>query len=352
MEDTETTTTAAGGDQAAHVETILRIHQGFAASQALFTADALGVFDALAAGPLDLEALAAAVGVKPAPLERLLILCSAVGLLERDGARFRLSDASAACLVKARPGYVGGLFALSRNGMYPLYEHLEHALREQQPQWHRVPRFAKTTPFEAVYRDETSLREFHEAMFSLSYPTAIAAAERLDFSGFRRIVDIGGGTGGFAIGLLERHPGLGGTIFDLPQVERAAREAIARHGLDDRLSFTTGDFFNDPPPAGADLYVLGDILHDWNEADGTRLLEKLYAALPSGGAVCVSEHLLDETRDGPFISAVINVTMLVATHGEQRTPTEFDAWLKRVGFARTSAYQLPAPRGVVMGWKA
>jgi len=236
MEDQETTPTAAGGDRAAHVETILRIHQGFAASQALFTADALGVFDRLAAGPLDLDALAAAVGVEPAPLERLLILCSAVGLLERDGARFRLSDVSAACLVKERPGIRG-------RSLRPVSTRHVSVVR---PPGARAARGAAAVASGAAVREDHALRGGvpRRGFASRVSPGDVQPQlpDRTRGSRATRLLRVSSRRGHrwwdrrVRHRPRERHPGLRGTIFDLPQVEPAAREAIARHGLDDRLT--------------------------------------------------------------------------------------------------------------------
>jgi acetylserotonin N-methyltransferase len=333
-----------------HAEQIMGLATGYAASQILFNSDELGLFDKLKDGGRTLEWLSQETGIKPAPLERLLIGCCSLQLLRRLGGTFELGEVARRCLLKNEPGYVGGLFSFFKRGLYPLWEHLETALREQRPQWDRVPGIGQGGPFEALYREEASLREFQDAMFQLSYPTGLAACEAIDFSGFRSAVDIGGGTGGFVIALCQRVPQLRASIFDLPPVEKAAAETIARHGLDGRITFLRGDFFSDALPS-ADLYVLGDILHDWGTEDGTRLLEKVYAALPSRGAVCIVENLLNENRDGPPLSAVINLTMLVATYGEQRTPAEFAEWLGSIGFERFEHHDLPAPRGIFVGWK-
>jgi hypothetical protein len=298
---------------------------GYINSQMLFHAHELGVFDLLKDGPRDLESVANEAGLPVGSMERLLIGLCPVGLLERDGSQFRLSEQARTCLVKGEPAYVGGMFPFMRQALYPLYHHLGDALRASKPQWEKLPGMGSGDPFESLYRDEKALSSFQQNMFSLSYPTALAACEKIDLSAFRNAIDLGGGAGGFLVGACQRFPDLGGAIFDLPPVEAVALETIARHGLAERVCFLKGDFFDDPLPDGADMFVLGDILHNWSAADGSRLLEKIYAALPEGGAVCIHENMFHEAKDGPYLSSVINLTMLVATFGEQRTPKEFEA---------------------------
>src|SRR5438128_3536552 len=244
----------------AFAEQVMRIATGFAASQILFNSDSLRLFDLLKDGPRSLDWMSKACGIKPRPLERLLIGCSSLQLVRRVGDSFELTEVSRNCLVRGEPGYAGGLFSFFRRGLYPLWQHLEIALREESPQWDKVPGIGKAGPFKTEYRDEQALREFQDAMFQLSYSTGLAACDSLDFSSFETAVDIGGGTGGFLIALCKRIPTIRGSIFDLPPVESAAVERIASHGLKDRIDFVRGDFFRDPFPAG-DLYILGDILH-------------------------------------------------------------------------------------------
>jgi hypothetical protein len=203
-----------------------------------------------------------------------------------------------------------------------------------------------------MYRDEQALRDLHAYMFQQSYSTSLAAAEKFDFSHFEYVVDIGGGTGGFLAGLCECVPGIEGAIFDLPIVEQLAVERMFEQGNRDRVQYIAGDFFKDPLPKNADLYVLGGILQDWGRDEGTRLLEKVYAALPDKGAVCIVESLFNDQRDGPYLTATVNLTMLVTNFGEQHTPAEFDDWLTGIGFDRVESRLLSTPRDIVVGWKA
>lgn len=325
---------------------------GYVNSQILFNADARGVFDFLEDGPRELAEIARHANLADGPAERLLIGCCSLGLLRREGVAFHLTDASRACLLKSQPTYVGGMFPFMQNALYPVFQHTASALESPEPQWSKMPGMSPEGPFEAMYKDEQAIRDFQRTMFYLSYPTAMASCDHFDYSEFENIVDIGGGTGGFLNAVCKRFPNVRGVIFDLAPVEPAAMDTIREQGHGDRIRFVPGNFFTDPLPEGADLFVLGDILHDWSEADGTKLLEKIYAALPDHGALCILENLFHEEKDGPYLSAVINMTMLVAAFGEQRTPSEMEAWLRRVGFTRFEHRFLPTPRDVFLAWKS
>ncbi|MFF0087640.1 methyltransferase [Streptomyces canus] len=87
--------------------------------------------------------------------------------------------------------------------------------------------------------------------------------------------------------VLRSHPDITGAVFELPPVGPVFEEFVAAHGLTDRLTFHGGDFFSDPLPE-ADVYVMGQILHDWNLEQRQFLLTKAYDALPQGGTLIVS----------------------------------------------------------------
>jgi hypothetical protein len=162
---------------ASHAGTVFRVVNGYAASQALFNADELNIFNLVHDGNCGIATLAESTGIAPGSLERILIACCVVGLLQREGNSFQLTDASRICLLKGEPGYVGGLFPLHRRGLYPVFQHLDSALRERRPQWSKVPGIHHSGPYEAMCRDEQALRDLHAFMFQQSHSTALAAAE-------------------------------------------------------------------------------------------------------------------------------------------------------------------------------
>jgi O-methyltransferase domain/Dimerisation domain len=330
---------------------VVGIAMGYAGSQILFNAEELGIFELLSDGSQELETLAGKAGIRPPALEKLLIGCCALGLLTRDGRAFDLTEVSRACLVKSGPVYMGGLFPFFKRALYPVWEHLDSGLREEAAQWKRVPSIGEAGLFEALYHDQRSLMEFHQATYQMSFVTGMMAAQKIDFSLYRRAIDVGGGTGGFLAALCGVNPNVEGIVFDLPLMEAAANGTFERSGLAGRIQFIAGDFFVDPLPDG-DLYVLGDVLHDWTREEGTTILEKVYAALPPGGAVLIAESLLNDRKDGPYLPAVMNLTTLLTTKGEHHSAAEFEAWLSEVGFARFDHFLLSgSPRDIFVGWK-
>src|SRR5205085_10220152 len=109
-----------------------------------------------------------------------------------------------------------------------------------------------------------------------------------------------------------------------------------------------GDFFETVLPV-ADLYTVCRVLHDWSEEKIQMLLQKVYAALPAGGALLVAERLLDDDKTGPSNAAMQSLNMLVCTEGRERNFAEYDKLLRRAGFARVEARRTGAPVDAVMG---
>jgi hypothetical protein len=331
---------------------VMQLMTGFAATQTMFAAEELGVYEGLKNGPQTSENLAKSLGLqKIESFERLLNGCCSVGLLSKADGEYALTDAARNHLIKGSPGYMGGFIQHIRNELYHIWQFLPEAVREDKPQWQRLPQAKAGEAFDAIYHDEAGLRAFMDAMFSASYMASCEHAERFDFSKHKHIVDLGGASGAFFAAVLTKHPNIRGTIFDLPPVEKPARECMERFGLSSQFDFRAGDFFKDPLPDDADMFVLGHILHDWTTEQGTALLKKAYDALPQGGAVFIAEMLLDEGKMGPPGASFMDLNMLVATTGKERTAAEYEAWLKSVGFAKTTHQVCNGMKNFVVGWK-
>jgi acetylserotonin N-methyltransferase len=163
----------------------------------------------------------------------------------------------------------------------------------------------------------------------LASPRIVTA---FDLSRFVHMVDLGGATGHLAIAACQTYPSLKATVLDLAVVEPYAREHIEKSGVADRVQFVTGDFFVDKLPK-ADLYVLGRVLHDWDDAKIDKLLRRILSALPYQGALLVTETLVDDDRAGPTYSLMQDLNILVCTDGRERTEAEYSALLRGVGFS-------------------
>lgn len=328
---------------------LMELSTGFWAFKTLAAAHELDLFSHLAGGAgITVAGLAEALGLHLRPAEMLLTGCAALGLLEKKDGRYHNTPLSEAYLVRGKPYYFGGFVQMADKRLYAGWGRLTEALRTNRPTtWDPA---IQSSLFDG--EDPTMLAVFWEAMHSLSTMSARKLGEAVDFSGFRRLLDIGGGSGAYDIELCKQYGELRATAFDLPHVAEIAKGKIAEAGLTDRIETVGGDFF-EQLPKDHDVHLLSMILHDWDEAKNRALLSRSFEALPSGGAVVISELLVNDEKTGPVPAALMSLNMLIETEGRNYTPAEYSAWLEEAGFRhiKTAWFDAPAANGAVIGRK-
>jgi len=300
---------------------VLDLIDAFRRSKTMFAAVELGIFD----------------GARPADckeLPRLLDACVALGLLEKQGDVYINTAEAAQYLRSDSPDTLTGYIRYSNSALYPMWGHLEDAVREGTNRWKQ--NFGWDGPiFSHFFRTEGAMREFQKGMHGfgrLSSPAVVAA---FDLSRFRRLVDLGGGSGHLAEAARELYPQLQTAVFDLPSVAKIFPGTIA------------GDFFTDPLPE-ADLYSLGRILHDWSEEKISRLLAKIHAALPEGGGLLIAEKLLQPD----YVSGHMqSLNMLIVTEGRERSAGQYAALLRAAGFSNVDSRRTGTPVDAILAVK-
>ncbi|WP_433695576.1 methyltransferase [Paraburkholderia phenoliruptrix] len=330
-------------------ERLLQLGMAFWASKTLLSAVELGVFTQLASGPREAAALTESLGLHPRSALDFLDALVALSLLERrDGAYSNTPDADL-FLDKAKPSYVGGLLEMANARLYPFWGSLTEALQTGLPQ-----NEAKTggNLFDAIYRDDASLRGFLRAMSGVSLGAARAIAQRFPWSEYKTFIDIGAAQGALPVQVALAHPHLSGGGFDLPLVGPVFDEYVAAHGLTERLKFYPGDFFKDPCPS-ADVLIMGHILHDWPLPQKLELLSKCHAALPPGGSLVVYDAIIDDERRSNAFGLLMSLNMLIETPGGfDYTGAQCREWMKQAGFAEVRIEPLVGPDSMVVGIKS
>ena len=312
-------------------EAIVSLMDGFRASKALFTAVQLGLFDRLEGKASNCEELAAETECAPHALERLLGFCAARGLLAVDAqGLYRNTSAAERFLTANSPETLTGYILYSDRILYRLWGRLEDALHEGTNRW--TQEFgAKDDIFDHFFSSDEDKEVFLKGMHGFGVTTSPRVVAAFDLSSFRTIADLGGGTGHLAIEACRAYPGMRGVIFDLPKVRPVAERHIGDAGMDGRISFAGGNFFDDALPQ-ADLYAMGRILHDWSEAKVRVLVRRAFESLPEGGGLLLAEKLLHPRKDGPASAQLQSLNMLVCTEGRERTAAEYEALAREAGF--------------------
>lgn len=327
-------------------ERLLQLGMGFWASKTLLSAVELGVFSHLAAGPLEGTQLADALDLHPRSALDFLDALVALNLLEREDGRYRNTPDVDVFLDRAKHGYVGGLLEMANARLYPFWGSLTEALRTGQPQ-NEIKGGGNF--FDTIYRDEHELRGFLRAMSGVSLGAAKAIAQQFPWQNYSTFVDIGAAQGALPVQIALAHPHLRGGGFDLPVVRPVFEEYVTSHGLQERLHFYPGDFFKDPCP-GADVLVMGHILHDWDLGQKLELLAKCYAALPPGGCLIVYDAIIDDERRRNAFGLLMSLNMLIETAGGfDYTGAQCREWMQEVGFTQVRVEALTGPDSMVIG---
>jgi len=326
---------------------IMQTATGFWASKVLLSAVELGVFGALAAGPLDAASLRSRLGLHERAARDFLDALVAQRFLCRDDAgRYGNSPEAARFLDPAQPDYVGGIVEMLNARLYGFWGSLTEALRTGAPQ-----NEAKSGGdlFATLYADPARLEGFARAMTGQSIPVADALADAFPWKDIGSVIDIGAAQGCVPVRLALRYPHLRAGGFDLPEVEPIFSRFAAAHGVSDRVRFVAGNFFRDELPS-ADVLVMGLILHDWDLPTKCMLIGKAHAALPPGGSLIVYEMLIDDERRTHLPGLLMSLNMLIETRGGfDYTGADCIGWMREAGFSETSVVTLTGSHSAVIG---
>lgn len=329
---------------------VLDLIEAFRHSKTMFTAEALGIFDRLHERPSTAADLVQELNLHAGALERLLDGCAALGLLAKENGVYRNQPVAEHYLYSGSPETLSGYVRYSDEALFHMWSNLGDAMREGTPRWKQTFGIDGAI-FGGFYRSDEAMRNFLRGMHGFGMLTSPAVVAAFDLSRFRRLVDLGGGTGHLAIAMCQRHAEMRAVVFDLPRVTALARENIARSELQDRVSTQDGDFFAGELP-GADLYAVGRILHDWSDEKSAILLRAVFDRLPDGGALLIAEKLLNEDGVGPLAANMQSLNMLVVTEGRERTLSQFIQMLSAAGFSAVEGKRTGVALDAILAMKA
>jgi acetylserotonin O-methyltransferase len=329
---------------------VIQLIYAFRGSKAMFAAVSMGLFEELEKAPADATTLSVSMHLNASALERLLDACVGLGLASKSGALYSSTGLARTYLLRASPHTLAGYILYSNNVLFPMWGNLESAIREGSSRWQETFH-SRGAIFDHFFRTEQAKRDFLMGMNGFGMLSSPPVIRAFDLSRYHHLVDLGGATGHLAIAACDFYPQLRATVFDLPGVIGFTREFFAKSASQDRLGAVAGDFFSGDLPAG-DLYAMGRILHDWSEDKVRRLLAKVYAKLPAGGALLIAEKLLHEDKSGPLPALLQSLNMLVCTEGKERTISEYTAILCAAGFSEVQHHITGAPLDAILATKS
>ncbi len=302
------------------LEQIFQLMVGKHISYSLSAVATLGVADHMSATPKPIDELAFAVGAQPDFLYRVMRMLASLGVFtETSGKSFALTSVGE-CLQTNAPLSIRYLaMAWGDSWSTRAFERFTDAIRTGIDA--TTLAFGKNT-FELFADIPEQAETFHRAMTSLSAFGAEAVIAAYDFSGIKRLVDVGGGHGMLLASILKAYPALKGVLYDLPEVVTGAAEHNRFADCGGRVCIESGSFF-ERVPSGCDAYMLKHIIHDWDDQRSRRILSLIREQLPPDGRVLLCEMVVPDSAE-PAPAKFHDLEMLALTAGgRERTVQEF-----------------------------
>ncbi|MBJ6726289.1 methyltransferase [Geomesophilobacter sediminis] len=319
---------------------LLELSGSYWSTCALHAAVKLKVFTC-AATPQAATEIARKCGCDLRGLTMLLNAMCGLGLMEKSGDTYVNTPFANEYLSQSSPKYLGHII-MHHHHLVASWGRLDEAVRTGSKV--RVPSSHDSDPSEQ--------ESFLMGMFNLAMQLAPKIVPQIDLKGRRRLLDLGGGPGTYAIHFCRENPELSAVICDLPTTRAFAEKTVASFGLSDRIEFVARDFDTDELPRGFDVAWLSHILHSWGPEGCRQLLKKAVKTLEPGGLILVQEFVLDDTKDGPLFPTLFSLNMLIGTsQGQAYSEGELKDLLSEAGvtYVRRIPLQLPNGSGVIGG---
>lgn len=285
---------------------------GYRAAQVLHVANKIDIFTALSEKEMSLEELCQECHTKPDMTEKLLIACTAMGLLEKRGGRYKNTELAKTYLVRGQKLYQGNIIAHSGT-VCNFWNSLEDDIR-----------------IAAAPKDKQAdeHRNFIMGMHNIAVAgRAEVFTDSIDLAGRRKLLDVGGGPGTYSIAACRRYPQLKAVVFDLPDTIAIAKEVIAKERMQNRVSTQEGNWETDSFGEGNDVVLLSNVLHGPGSKAEIKL-KKAYDSMVHSGLLVVQDFLLNDEKTGPLIPALFNI--MVGAYSR----CELLSMIKEIGFVQ------------------
>lgn len=302
--------------------------------QTMYVAAELGLADHLGPEPKSVAELAAATEADEDVLYRFCRVLASMGVLDsHPDKHFSLTEAGRILRSDAPGGFRYGVM-LQSGACFRAWTEVMHTVRTGKPAFDKVHGAAYYDYLEA---NPAENELFNRAMGVTSLAPAIAALERYDFSGIKRLVDVGGGVGTLLAAVLKMNPGMTGVVQDLATVTAEAPAHLAEQGVEDRVEVVSASFFDSVVP-GADAYVLSRVLHNWSDEDCLKILGRIREVMPPHAKLIVVDSVVPD-GGGLHPSMLADLFMMVILGGKERTEQDWRELLDTAGFRMTQAVQ-------------
>jgi ubiquinone/menaquinone biosynthesis C-methylase UbiE len=316
------------------VRDLIRIMREFMESKTLFVAHQLDIFDRLAEGGKMAPQLAEEINASEKGVRTLCNALSGLGILVKDGETYFLPDNLRGFLLTDTENSFRNYMEFLHDFWY-IWTDLERVIRGGKP---------IASVMELIGKDENKLKTFIDAMHERARESSRLVLKVVDISSRRRMLDIGGGSGTYSLEWTKRYPELRATILDLPHVLEITKEYVKRYGMEERVSFISGDFHKlELEKINYDMVLLANVLQMYDEEANIKLLRKVYDCLERSGMVIIHGYALDDKEYRPLESALFGLSVLSSTpSGDVYKRSEKVRWLREAGFRNIKYFEIDA----------
>ena len=332
---------------------IFELFRGSYATELLTAAVAhLGVFRHFLSGPISEADLRSRLRLEERPATVLLTALKAFGLIVEAGfGRLGASEMAREHLLPGAAFSVSDYLGLAADS--PGVLAMAARLRSNRPTAAKPDEgaaFIYREGIDSAMEQEAAARRLTLALAGRARNVAPVVAERLPLNEARVLLDVGGGTGIYAIACLQKNPNLRAVVWDRPEVLKVAAEMAADYGVAERVTCLPGDMFADPVPT-ADVVLLSNILHDWDVPQCRTLIGRCAAMLPAGGRLVVHDVFLNDALDGPVPIALYSAALFTLTEGRAYSAGEYGHWLRDAGLTPGEVVPTLIHCGLLVGEK-
>ncbi|MFA7418681.1 MAG: methyltransferase [Melioribacteraceae bacterium] len=317
---------------------IRELANGFQVSRIILTAVELNIFTILDKHLLPSVEIAKQINGDERATDRLLNALVSLGFLNKVHEKFYNSDAASLYLVKGKPEFMGGLF--HTNELWKSWGTLTNAVKEGT----------------SVYNGDGANKDWTESFIAAMHYRAAKEAKilamMLNLSSAKKMLDVGGGSGAYAMGMIETNPELSAVIFDLSNVIPLTKKYAEAFPQKDKVSYIEGNYLTDDFGNCYDIVLLSAIVHINSNEQNLELIKKCAASLNSSGQIIIKDWVMNEARTEPLGGAVFAINMLVGTKcGDTFTESEMRNWFTSCGITKIERKNTSYGWSLIIGTK-
>jgi predicted O-methyltransferase YrrM len=325
---------------------LLRLRDGIYAADLFIAAVAhLNFFSCLDKKPTGMKEICSSLQIKERPADVMLTLFKALNLIEEKSGVFHLTQLSKEYLTESSPWYLGPYISSMKER--PICHEMLNVLKSGKPaNWGSK----KDEQEWALAMEKDDFAEtFTAAMDCRGAYLASFLGQKVDLSGYKKLLDIAGGSGIYAATIVSQQPHLCATVLEKAPVDRIVQHSINKKNVADKVNVLGADMFESDLPKGFDVHLFSNVLHDWDFTEVKELLENSYRNLEPGGMIMIHDAFINAEKTGPLSVAEYSVLLMFATEGKCYSTLELEVLLKEIGFDEISYSPTAANRGVILG---